>query len=103
MIDWYYRRSRNGKTVLHYCKFTGSHILFSSENEAEYAERGWYDHGMYPFVFDPLFRVAGSPCGFGYIDVAKSAQEYIDRGNQAILQNMLSNAHPRHTFSPLTR
>lgn len=96
VIDWYYRRSRNGKTVLHYCKFTGSHILFASENEAEYAERGWYDHGMYPFVFDPLFRVAGSPCGFGYIDVAKSAQEYIDRGNQAILQNMLSNARPRH-------
>ena len=81
VIDWYYRRS---------------HILFASENEAEYAERGWYDHGMYPFVFDPLFRVAGSPCGFGYIDVAKSAQEYIDRGNQAILQNMLSNARPRH-------
>lgn len=96
VIDWYYRRIRNGKTVLHYCKFTGSHILFASENEAEYAERGWYDHGMYPFVFDPLFRVAGSPCGFGYIDVAKSAQEYIDRGNQAILQNMLSNARPRH-------
>ena len=96
VIDWYYRRSRNGKTVLHYCKFTGSHILFASENEVEYAERGWYDHGMYPFVFDPLFRVAGSPCGFGYIDVAKSAQEYIDRGNQAILQNMLSNARPRH-------
>lgn len=96
VIDWYYRRSRNGKTVLHYCKFTGSHILFASENEAEYAERGWYDHGLYPFVFDPLFRVAGSPCGFGYIDVAKSAQEYIDRGNQAILQNMLSNARPRH-------
>lgn len=96
VIDWYYRRSRNGKTVLHYCKFTGSHILFASENEAEYAERGWYDHGMYPFVFDPLFRVAGSPCGFGYIDVAKSAQEYIDRGNQAILQNMLANARPRH-------
>ena len=96
VIDWYYKRSRNGKTVLHYCKFTGDHILFASENDGKYAERGWYDHGLYPFVFDPLFRVAGSPCGFGYIDVAKSAQEYIDRGNQAILQNMLSNARPRH-------
>ena len=96
VIDWYYKRSRNGKTVLHYCKFTGDHILFASENDGKYAERGWYDHGLYPFVFDPLFRVAGSPCGFGYIDVAKSAQEYIDRGNQAILQNMLANARPRH-------
>ena len=82
--------------MLHYCKFTGDTVLFASENEAEYAERGWYDHGLYPFHVDPLFRVAGSPCGFGYIDVAKSAQEYIDRGNQAVLQNMLANARPRH-------
>jgi hypothetical protein len=40
--------------------------------------------------------VEGTPCGFGYIDVGKSAQEYIDRGNQAILMNMLANARPRH-------
>ena len=39
---------------------------------------GLYDHGLYPFVFDSMFRVKGSPCGFGYIDLAKSAQEYID-------------------------
>jgi hypothetical protein len=51
---------------------------------------------MYPYVFDPLFKIKGSPCGFGYIDVGKSAQEYIDRGNQAIMQNMLANAKPRH-------
>ena len=38
----------------------------------------------------------GTPCGFGYIDIGKSAQEYIDRGNQAILKNMLANAKPRH-------
>ena len=38
----------------------------------------------------------GTPCGFGYIDVGKSAQEYIDRGNQAIMMNMLANAKPRH-------
>ena len=59
-------------------------------------DRGWYDHGLYPFVLDPMFRTAGSPCGFGYIDVAKSAQEYVDRGNQAIMQNLLANARPRH-------
>ena len=60
------------------------------------AETGWYDHGLYPFVFDPLFSVEGTPCGFGYIDIGKSAQEYIDRGNQAILKNMLANTRPRH-------
>ena len=40
--------------------------------------------------------VEGTPCGFGFIDVGKSAQEYIDRLNQAIMQNALSNTRPRH-------
>ena len=84
-------------------------MLFATENETQpvidevggvikppMAEAGWYDHGLYPFVFDPLFSVEGTPCGFGYIDIGKSAQEYIDRGNQAIMQNMLANARPRH-------
>ena len=96
VIDWYYKKRQGGKTVLHYCKFVGDTVLFATENEEDYRDRGWYDHGCYPFVLDPLFRTAGSPCGFGYIDVAKSAQEYVDRGNQAILQNLLANARPRH-------
>lgn len=96
VIDWYYKKRQGGKVVLHYCKFVGSEVLFATENEQEYAMNGWYNHGMYPFAFDPLFRMEGTPCGFGYIDVGKSAQEYIDRGNQAILENMLANAKPRH-------
>ena len=96
VVDWYYKKQQGGRTVLHYCKFALDEVLFATENEPEYAQRGWYDHGLYPFVFDPLFRMAGTPCGFGYIDVAKSAQEYIDRGNQAILMNLLVNARPRH-------
>ena len=96
VIDWYYKKRQGGKTVLHYCKFVGDTVLFATENEEDYRDRGWYDHGLYPFVLDPMFRTAGSPCGFGYIDVAKSAQEYVDRGTQAILQNLLANARPRH-------
>ena len=96
VVDWYYKKNQNGRTVLHYCKYVNDVVLFATENEPEFAERGWYDHGLYPFVFDPLFSVEGTPCGFGYIDVGKSAQEYIDRGNQAIMQNMLANARPRH-------
>ena len=96
VVDWYYKKNQNGKTVLHYCKYVNDVVLFATENEPEFADRGWYDHGLYPFVFDPLFSVEGTPCGFGYIDVGKSAQEYIDRGNQAIMQNMLANAKPRH-------
>ena len=96
VIDWYYKKSQQGRSVLHYCKFVGDTVLFATENSPDYRDRGWYDHGLYPFIMDPLFRTAGSPCGFGYIDVAKSAQEYVDRGNQAILQNMLSSARPRY-------
>ena len=92
VVDWYYKRGG----MLHYCKFVGETILFATENDPAYADTGWYNHGQYPFVFDPCFSVEGTPCGFGYIDVGKSAQEYIDKGNQAILMNMLCNARPRH-------
>ena len=114
VVDWYYKKlNSQGKKVLHYVKYVNDVVLFATENETEptmdemgnvikppMAETGWYDHGLYPFVFDPLFSVEGTPCGFSYIDVGKSAQEYIDRGNQAIMQNMLANARPR-TFSPV--
>ena len=96
VIDWYYKKRQGNKTILHYCKFVNDEVLFATENEPELYPNGWYEHGMYPYVFDPLFRMKGTPCGFGYIDVAKSAQEYIDRGNQAILMNMLANAKPRY-------
>lgn len=96
VIDWYYKKNVDNRQVLHYCKFVGDTVLFASENDEKYRLRGWYDHGKYPFVFDPMFRVKGSPCGFGYIDVAKSAQEYIDKSNQAILKNLQVNARPRY-------
>ena len=96
VVDWYYKKRQGGKTILHYCKYVNDVVLFATENDPNFAERGWYDHGLYPFVFDSLFSVEGTPCGFGYIDVGKSAQEYIDRGNQAIMQNMLANSKPRH-------
>ena len=98
VVDWYYKKRVGGRTVLHLCKFVaGIHEpLFASENERAYAQRGWYDHGLYPFVLDPLLRCKGSPAGFGFLDIGKKAQEYIDRGDQAVLQNMLFNARPRH-------
>ena len=96
VVDWYYKKQQGGRTVLHYCKYVNDTVLFATENEPEFADAGWYAHGLYPFIFDPLFAVEGTPCGFGYIDVGKDAQGYIDRGNQAIMRNMLANAKPRH-------
>lgn len=96
VVDWYYKKSQNGRTVLHYCKFVNDEVLFATENDPNFAEVGLYNHGDYPFIFDALFNVEGTPAGFGYIDVGKDAQAYIDRGNQAIMANMLANAKPRH-------
>lgn len=98
VVDWYYKKYQNGKLVLHYCKFVNDEVLFSTENDPQYAERGWYDHGEYPFVFDVLYGVEGSPAGFGYIDIGKDAQAYIDRGNQVVMENMMANAKPRYFF-----
>ena len=96
VVDWYYKKQVGGRTVLHYCKYVNNEVLFATENDPNYAERGWYDHGLYPFVFDTLFPTEGTPAGFGYIDVGKDSQAYIDRGNKAIMKNMLANASPRH-------
>lgn len=96
VVDWYYKKNQNGKIILHYCKYVNDMVLFATENEPAFAERGLYDHGEYPFVFDVLYPIEGTPAGFGYIDVGKDAQAYIDRGNQAIMMNMLANAKPRH-------
>lgn len=97
VVDWYYKKANaNGKTVLHYCKYVNDEVLFATENDPNFVDRGWYDHGDYPFVFDTLYKVEGTPAGFGFIDIGKDAQAYIDRGNQAIMQNMLSNSKPRY-------
>lgn len=95
VIDWYYKVRRDGRDILHYCKFCNGEVLYASENDTAYAERGYYDHGKYPIVFDTLFPEAGSPAGFGYIDVCKSPQLYIDKLDQVILKHAIMGARPR--------
>ncbi len=96
VIDWYYHRQIGSRRVLHYVKFVDDVVLYASENDPKLRERGFYDHGMFPFIFDPLFPIEGSPCGYGYIDVGKNAQMTIDRMNQALEKNMLMSASPRY-------
>ena len=95
VVDWYYKKNVSGKVVLHFCKFVGLEVLYATENDPNFASVGLYDHGKYPFVFDVLFPLEGTPAGFGYIAVGKSNQEFIDRGSQAFLENMLDGATPR--------
>ena len=116
VVDWYYKKWQGGKSVLHFCKFVGDNVLLATENDGEQkystqqmpdgsvvqtpvgrpmAETGLYDDGDYPFVVDALFPVEGSIAGYGYIDIGKSAQEQIDRMNQAIIKNAIMAASPR--------
>lgn len=95
VVDWYYKDRSTGKDVLHYCKFAGGEVLYASEDVPEYAERGYYDHGKYPFVFDTLFVAPDSPAGFGYVDVCKNPQVYIDKLNKVILRNAVMATTPR--------
>lgn len=118
VFDWYYKKHDNGRTVLHYCKFVDGNVLYATENDTQrpqqleidpvtgeeftvdagesMAERGLYDHGMFPFVFDPLFITEGSPCGFSYTDICKNAQEKIDLLDHSIVKNALLAARPRY-------
>lgn len=88
VVDWYYKkRNSAGKQVVHYCKFSCGHKLYCTEDYPEYAEKGLYDHGKYPFVTDIMYPVEGMPCGFGVLDIMKDAQLQIDMLNGAILEN----------------
>ena len=95
VVDWYYHTRENGRRVLQYCKFVGDTVLYATENDPDMRDRGWYDHGRYPFVFDVLFPEEGTPTGYGYVDLCKSPQKQIDLMNQAILKNALASATPR--------
>ena len=100
VVDWYYKKARAaGPPVLHYCKFCNGVVLYASENDPALAQRGFYDHGKYPFVFDPLFMEEDSPAGFGYIDVMKDTQTAIDEMNHAMDENIRLSSKVRFILS----
>ena len=100
VVDWYYKKALpGGQTVLHYCKYCNGVVLYASENNPAMKDRGFYDHGNYPFVFDPLFREEDSPAGFGYIDVMKDTQTAIDEMNHAMDENVKLAAKQRYVLS----
>lgn len=105
VIDVYYKKYSGGKKVLHYCKYVGDTLLYSTENTAQsmagseemaQALPGLYEHGLYPFVFDSLFPVEGSPCGYGFIDLCQNSQTQIDMMQTAFVKNTMLGATPRY-------
>ncbi len=94
VVDRYYKIMRDGKKQLHFSRFVGDVELYCSEDDPKYKD-GFYKHGMYPFVIDSMFMVEGSPCGFGYIDIMRDAQMYIDKLSQVILEHTVCMGRKR--------
>lgn len=103
VVDWYYKvKTPDGRTALHYIKFVGSTLLYASENDPEYWERGFYDHGMYPVVLDVMYPEKGTPIGFGYVAICKDPQLYIDKLSANILENAMMATKKRFFVSDST-
>ena len=118
VIDVYYHKHINGKNTLQYCKYVGDQVIYATENDTQRptqqavdpvtgqpilveaglsaAERGLYDHGMFPYVFDTLYPIEGSPCGYGYVDICRNPQTTIDLLNTSFVKNAMTGAIPRY-------
>lgn len=96
VIDVYYHKVINGKNTLQYCKYVDDFVLYASENVPEMAVRGFYDHGKYPYVFDPLFPIEGSPCGYGFVDICRNPQTEIDILKTSFVKNAVAGSTPRY-------
>ena len=117
VVDWYYHTYVNGKKTLQYVKYVNDIVLYATENEIQrpeqivvdpqtripmtiptgksMAEKGLYEHGLYPFVTMALYPVEGSICGYGLTDIGRDTQEQIDKLNKAVTENALAGATPR--------
>lgn len=118
VVDWYYHTYVNGKKTLQYVKYVNDIVLYATENEIiapekvtidpqtgipltipldkPLAEKGLYDHAMYPFVTMALYPVEGSICGYGITDIGRDTQIQIDLLSKAVIENALEGATPRY-------
>jgi len=96
MIDWYYFiENSQGRKTLQLCKLAGDIPYFCSEDYPEYVEKGYYECNQYPVEFDVLFPEEGTITGFGFIDIAKNPQIYIDKLDAIIIENAFKAGRKR--------
>lgn len=109
VIEVYYHKYVNGKNTLQYCKYVNDVVLYATENDTQpiidkltgmvkppMAVTGLYDHGKYPYVFDALFPIEGSPCGYGYVDICQNPQTEIDLLKTSFVKNAMVGSIPRY-------
>ena len=96
VIEVYYHKYIEGKNTLQYCKYVGDQVIFATENDPQMAVRGLYDHGKYPYFFDALYPIEGSPCGYGFVDLCRNPQTEIDLLKTAMVKNAMVGSVPRY-------
>ena len=108
VVEAYYHKYVDGRNTLQYVRFVGDTVLFATENESEpitdalgnekppLSVTGLYDHGKYPYVFDALFPIEGSPCGYGYVDICRNPQTEIDMLKTCFVRNARVGSIPRY-------
>ena len=96
VVDVYYHKYVEGRNTLQYCKYVGDQVIYATENDPEMMVRGIYDHGKYPYFFDCLYPIEGSPCGYGYVDLCRNPQTEIDLLKTAMVKNAMAGAVPRY-------
>ena len=108
VIECYYHKFIEGKNTLQYVKYVNDVVLYATENDMQpqmddmgmtkppMALTGLYDHGKYPYVFDALYPIEGSPCGYGYVDICQNPQTEIDMLKTCFVKNARVGAIPRY-------
>ena len=126
VVEVYYHKYIRGKNTLQYCRYVGDQVIYATENETQrptrqavdpttgkpvldtmgqpvmeaaglsMAEKGLYDHGKYPYFFDTLYPIEGSPCGYGFVDLCRNPQTEIDLLKTAMVKNAQVGATPRY-------
>ena len=108
VIECYYHKFIEGKNTLQYVKYVNDVVLYATENDMQpqvddmgmpkppMALTGLYDHGRYPYVFDALYPIEGSPCGYGYVDICQNPQTEIDILKSSFIRNARVGSIPRY-------
>lgn len=96
VIEVYYHKYVGGQKTLQYCKYVNDVVLFATENDPQMAQTGLYDHGKYPYVFDALFPIEGTPFGYGFVDICQNPQTEIDLLKTSFIKNALVGSVPRY-------
>ena len=97
LLEHWYRvwDARKKRYVVHMGQMAGGVLLFWSEQDKALAAGGMYEHGMYPFIMEPLYPKEGEPTGMGVIDVFGDMQRYVDKLDQLMIRNILMSAQPK--------